>query len=310
MAESTVIAFSCPNCGAEVDMLEGHTNVKCNFCRSRLLVTQKIGAARVFARPKLSNPKRFLRNVAGEEIKIIDLDLLFVPLIKVRAEVIGWIKAHKRGEVKKDTTHYSHGGGNIQSPGSSPVVGEKRVKKRIRRIQDINIDPSAFYRFGVKRIKLEGKKFEAYNDEILHRFGNVFDLPRSVDEYIEEASDKLIRKNTDRYRKWDEFKHYLKTIKESPLIYYNPVYFARIEKDGVPYTYSIDAVNGDVLLRDEVVKMEGKKKSLGINVLYGIIFAVATIISISMKITENKFPFLIAGFLLMFFIWWGQYGNR
>ncbi len=304
MPEKSIIAFLCPNCGAEVDALEGYTNVQCEFCGSRLLISRRIGVGRVFAKPLVKNPHQILKRVVGKDVEIVDLDLLFVPLIRVSAEIIGWIYGHKKGEAKKQYIH-SAGGGDVDS--APIVVGERTVKKRIRRIQDIEIDPSEFYRFGIERIKIEDKKFYPYNDNILHRFGNVFDLPLSNDEYIEKGVNTLIDTITSQYKDWDEFKSYLRAIKRNATIYYYPVYFARIESDNIPYTYSIDAVTGDVLLKSKVVEKKSEK-TLNMSLLYGGIGMGGIIVSLVAQFISRPAALLIA-LPLLFFTWRAQYGT-
>ncbi len=305
--DQTVIAFLCPNCGAEVDVLEGYTNIRCEFCSSRLLITQRIGIPRVFARPKLKSPKKFLKNRIGKDTKIVDLDLLFIPLIKVNAEIIGWIKGHKKGKLKRDHTQEVYS--RTQPVESIPrIEGEKLVKKRIRRIQELKIDPSEFYRFGIERVKIKGKKFEAYNDNLLHQFGNVFDLSLSIDEYIKKTSEILINNITREYKKWDEFKHYLRVIKKSAIIYYNPIYFARVQIEGTPYTYSFDAVNGNILLREEVIRKEGKK-TIELNLLYSLIGCSGILISLVSSFI-GKMPAFLTSLFILFFLWWSQYGSK
>lgn len=301
----TIIAFLCPNCGAEVDALDGYTNIKCDYCGSKLLITQRIGVPRVFAKPELRNPRKFLRSIIDGEIEIIDSDLLFIPLIKVRGEIIGWIKGYKKGEVKKN---YHHGSGSHDTYSPPRIEGEKRVKKRIRRIQEVKIDPSEFYLFGINRVNIKGKKFESYNDNVMHRYGNVFDLPLSTEEYLEIGEEKLINNIVSYYRNWDRFQHNLRVIGRRAIIYYNPVFFVRLEVDGIPYTYSIDAVNKDVILRDELVDTRNYKKTLNTKLLYGLIGGTGILISIVSHLA-GILPAFLLGVFSFFGIWWFQHGN-
>lgn len=304
-----IISFLCPNCGAEVDTIEGYTNVGCKYCRSRLLITQKVGLSRVYARPKLENPKGIIKSDAGIKARIIDLDLLFIPLIKFRAEILGWIYAHKKGEVKKGYYHPAFGETeeNTYSSGTH-LVGEKTIKKRVRRILEDKIDPSDFYRFGIKRIKIEEKKYEPYDDELLHQYGNVFDLPLSLEEYLSKGKDILLSKVLSHYNSWDELKYVLKAIKREATIYYYPVYFSRLEVDGIPYTYSVDAVTGEILLKEGLIKRKGKR-TLKVNSLYSIMTFSAIAISLIYTFF-GKIGTVIAFLAILFLIWELQFGTE
>ncbi len=311
MAEGTlaVIAFSCPNCGSEIDVIEGYTTTKCKFCNSSLLITNKIGAPRVFARPKIDKPKNTLRERFGMNIQIIDVSLIYVPFIKVSSEIIGWLGGYKKGVVVQEPT-YTDSGMNIDTMSSPRVVGEKRVKKRIRRILDVKLDPSEFYRYGINRVSTEGKKFEVYDDEVLHRYGNVFDLPLSIKEYMDKASDMLIDEIIRGYRDFNDFEYYLRAIKKKAIIYFNPIYFARIKSGDEFYTYSFDAVDGKPLVKDKAKKKKeaSKKVFFGLNALYGIIGLSGILVSFISFLAGGGVAFvfaLFAGFLL----WWLQYGN-
>jgi DNA-directed RNA polymerase subunit RPC12/RpoP len=304
-----IVSFLCPNCGAEVDTIEGYTNVCCKYCGGKLLITQRVGLPRVFARPKLKNPEAIIKSDAGPKVRIIDLDLLFIPLIKFRAEILGWIYAHKKGEVKKGYYHPAFGETEEDSYSiGTEIVGKKTIKKRVRRILEDKIDPSDFYRFGVKRIKIEGKKYEPYDDELLHRFGNVFDLPLSLEEYLGEGQAILLSKVLSHYSNWDELKYVLKIIKKEATIYYYPVYFSRLEVDGIPYTYSVDAVTGEILLKEGLVKKEGKR-TLKVNPLYSIITFSAIAVSLIYKFF-GKVGTVIACLAILFLIWELQFGTE
>ncbi len=308
MADNTlaVIAFSCPNCGAEIDVIEGYTNTKCQFCDSNFLITKKIGAPRIFARPKINKPKQILRQRFGRNVQVIDVSLIYVPFIKVSSEIIGCLGGYKKGVVVQEPT-YNDSGMNIDT---TRTVGGKRVKKRIRRILEVKLDPSEFYRYGINRVTTEGKKFEVYDDELLHRYGDVFDLPLPVNEYLDKASEMLIKEIIYDYRDFDKFEHYLRAIKKKAIIYFNPIFFSRLEVNGDFYTYSFDAVNGKALVKDKKKdkQKESKKVFVGLNTLYGIIGAAGIILSLISSSAGRGAAFVLALFA-GFFLWWLQYGN-
>jgi len=311
MADNTlaVIAFSCPNCGAEIGVIEGYTNTKCEFCDSNFLITKKIGAPRIFARPKINKPKKILRQRFGRNVQVIDVSLIYVPFIKVSSEIIGCLGGYKKGVVVQEPT-YNDSDMHIDTINVTRTVGEKRVKKRIRRILEVKLDPSEFYQYGIDRVTTEGKKFEVYDDELLHRYGDVFDLPLPVNEYLDKASEMLMKEILYDYRDFDKFEHYLRAIKKKAIIYFNPIFFARLEVNGDFYTYSFDAVNGKVLVKDKKKdkQKESKRVFVGLNTLYGIIGAAGIILSLISSSAGRGAAFVLALFA-GFFLWWLQYGN-
>jgi predicted RNA-binding Zn-ribbon protein involved in translation (DUF1610 family) len=308
-SKETLIAFSCPNCGSEIDVAEGYTSTRCKFCNSGFLITRRIEAPRVFAKPKIDNPKKVLRGVFGRDAEIIDLDLLFIPFIKASAEVIGWIKGYKKGKVVKEPV-YTDSGMNVETVIITRVIGAERIKKRIRRILDVKLDPSEFYRYGMKRVNTEGKRFEVYDDEIVHRYGDVFDLPLPVKEYLERASQMFIDEIIRGYNDFDEFEYYLKTIKKKATIYYNPIFFARIKAGGENYTYSFDAVDGKPLLKDKEKQRKASTKIfLGLDAMYGVIGLCGIICSFITSFLGKGVGF-IAALFSAFTVWILQYGNK
>jgi hypothetical protein len=306
---AAVIAFSCPNCGSEIDVVEGYTTTKCKFCDSSLLVTSKIGTPRVFAKPKIEKPKNILRDKFGMSVQIIDVSLIYIPFIKISAEIIGWLGGYKKGVVVQEQT-YTDSGMNIDTMSTPRIVGQKRVKKRIRRILEVKLDPSEFYRYGIKRVTTEGKKFEVFDDEVLHRYGDVFDLPLPIKEYTDKASDMLIDEIIRDYRDYTEFEYYLRAIKKKAIIYFNPIYFARVKADGESYTYSFDAVDGKALVKDKAKKRteEPKKVFLGLNALYSIISISGILSSLISSLVGGGVAFVFA-FFAGFLLWWLQYGE-
>ena len=308
-SETAVIAFSCPNCGSEIDVVEGYTNTKCKFCGSSLLITNKIGAPRVFAKPKIDKPKTILRGRFGTNVQIIDVSLIYVPFIKVNSEIIGYLKGHKKGTVVQEP-NYDNSGMRIDTMSTSRIVGEKRVKKRVRRILEVKLDPSEFYKYGINRVVNEGKKFEVYDDEILHRYGKVFDSPLPIKEYTDKASDMLIDQIIRDYKDFDEFEYYLRAIKKKTIIYFNPIYFARVKHAGSSYIYSFDAVNGKALIKEKTTKKQEvfKKVFVKKNALYGIIGITGIILSVVSASIGGGIAFVIALFAGLF-LWWLQYGN-
>jgi len=307
MADKTlaVIAFTCPNCGAEIDVIEGHTNTRCGFCGSSFLITKKIGVPRVFAKPKIDKPKSILNERFGINVRIIDVSLVYVPFIKVSSEVIGYLSGYKKGTVVQKS-FYDDSGMNVPR-----IVGAKRVKKRVRRILEVKLDPSEFYLYGINRVVTEGKKFEVYDDEILHRYGNVYDLPLSIKEYINKASDMLIDEIIRDYSDFDKLEYYLRAIKKKAVIYFNPIYFSRVEYGEDFYTYSFDAVNGKALVKEKNKKQQENRKKLfvGNNTLYGLIGALGIILSFVSFSLGRVIAFVIALFA-GFLLWWLQYGEN
>ncbi len=308
-SETAVIAFSCPNCGSEIDVAEGYTNTKCKFCGSSLLITNKIGAPRVFAKPKIDKPETILRGRFGTNVQIIDVSLIYVPFIKVSSEIIGYLKGHKKGTVVQEP-NYDNSGMRIDTMSTSRIVGEKRVKKRVRRILEVKLDPSEFYKYGINRVVNEGKKFEVYDDEILHRYGKVFDLPLPIKEYTDKASDMLIDQIIRDYKDFDEFEYYLRAIKKKAIIYFNPIYFARLKHEGSSYIYSFDAVNGKALIKEKTTKKQKvlKKVLVKKNTFYGLIGITGIILSFISASIGGGIAFVTALFAGLF-LWWLQYGN-
>lgn len=81
-----------------------------------------------------------------------------------------------------------------------------------------------------------------------------------------------------------------------------------MEVDGIPYTYSVDAVTGEILLKEGLLKKEGKR-TIKLNPLYGIM----TFASVASSLIYSFFGKVGAIFVclaVLFLIWELQFGTE
>ena len=246
-----VIGLSCPSCGGTLKVLEGVKNVDCPFCGSGFILSSKIGAERYYVEPELRDYKKRISIVSGKT-DFSDLDLFFVPIIKVRAEIFGWFYAFKEGKRKTVYEETYTATGRRVRKARTIIEGRERIKKSVNVLRETIIYPIENMPMGLSRIELNGLKLLPYDDEKIHRFGSVLDLPSSIEYYMKMGLDKLKKDITDKYKEFDEFYSHLEPVSPHMTIIYHPVAFARFPDGFLSY----DTVNDRVLIK----KFQEKKK--------------------------------------------------
>jgi len=265
---NNLIGFNCPECGGELRIREGIRNISCTYCGKKLVLTTPIGIERYYVKPTITNPKETARMFLGKTI-ILDVDMLFIPIIKLNTELIGWLYAYKKGTVEWLP------GDNYEQP-IKVVKGQERVRKRVNVMRETKLFPLQHLPAGEDRIPIENLQLYPYDDEKLHLYGNVMDPPESKDCYLKEGIQRLINNLINRYKDYDELTYKIEPVCPHLIVYYYPVVIVRF-KGGI---LSLDGVRKRPLIR--IGEEEEKKHTKAHIPLLTLLFS-AVVSAVSLK---------------------------
>jgi len=287
---ANLIGFNCPECGGEISIREGVKNTVCPYCGRRLMLTTSIGMERYYIKPTVVNPRLAAKEWVGGN-NILDVDMLFIPIIKLHTEIMGWVYAYKKGTIEWIP-------GNDYEQPMKIIKGQNRIKKRINVMRDIKLFPSQGLPIDGNRIVIDGLQLLPYEDEKLHLYGNVMDPPETKDYYLKEGIQKLTDEIISGYKNYDELKYKLEPVCPRLTIYYYPVIVIRFEGG----TISIDAIRKKPLFRVMEEKKEEKNLPIPlVTLLFSIVVA-----GVSMKDIKAA---AILFFVLLIFLFMINYGD-
>jgi len=286
---ANTIGFSCPNCGGEISVREGVRVAACSYCGSKFVLSTLFGAERYFVEPKITPTKNTILKYLKENSTILDIDLFFAPVIVVNSEIFGWIYAYKKGKI---VTHYEQDS-QYKSKPVSTVKGRELIKKSINVMKNITIFPEENIPLGLERLDLQDLNLKPYDDEKMHKYGSVLDLPENIDFYLNIAIKKMKDKMLEDYRNFDELKYRLNPVSTHMRIYYYPVILSRY-KGG---TISIDGINGNILLNKEDTQFSLRQRKRIPVPLFT--FILTTILSLSSVFLNWK---ISTGIFIVFFL--------
>ena len=145
----------------------------------------------------------------------------------------------------------------------------------------------------INRIELDNLELHPYNDQEIHLYGNVLDIPKTEEYYESTLIKTLIDNIIKEYKHFDELKYFIKPVGKELTIYYYPVILVRV-KDGV---FTIDAVKGKLILRKTKMKDES---TFNIIPIYILLASILTIVATISSEKAGLFIFLIFFLILMF----------
>ncbi len=273
-----LIGFRCPNCGGEIDVREGVKNIVCSYCGSGFVLSRLTGAPRYYARPQKIE-KLWIRSLCGDEI--LDMDLIFVPVVEVESEIFGFVWGYRieKRELSGVRGVYE------EPPLFLPAF--ETLKKRVNFLRRERIFPTGNFPPGLERIDLEGVRFLEYDDEEVHRYGKVMDIPFPPEYYRKEGIEKMKRKILRLYRDYTSIKYHLVPVLPRISIFYYPLVFVRYKK-GI---LTIDAVKKKVLLRVE--RKEKKREFSMVPLFLGVLALISAMSRVAGLIMLGVFFLLL-----------------
>jgi hypothetical protein len=237
---STTTGLTCPKCGGTISIPEGQVIVQCPFCDLRSVVHGERGlhryqvACRVTQQQAISTMYQFLggslaiaRDVKGKA-QVTEAFVAYLPFWMAWGRVMGWIFGEK--EVGSGDNHHYE-------------------PREVRVVNDMTWNGAAcdVGEFGVNQVPVSDQQLEAFNPDILHRTGLVFEPVGSVTDAQNAANidfQTSIRSqaNLDRISQM-----FVRTVRSHMGVVYFPLWVIRYQYRGRIFQVVVDGSSGKVL---------------------------------------------------------------
>ncbi len=232
--------LNCPRCGGMITIPEGQAVVICPFCELRSVVSGERGVRRYQVTQRIGREEAlkalqaFLRGnmaIAGSaarEAKVSEVLLVHLPFWSLWGRALGWVFGEKR-------------------VGSGDNV--RYEPREVRISEDMNWNGAAcdVGEFGVTALSLQGRSLQAFQPDVLHASGMVFEPVGSSEEAHRTARQS--------FEKMVQEKAALERISQSivrigrprlGLVYY-PLWVLRYLYRGRAFQVVVDGFSGEVL---------------------------------------------------------------
>lgn len=241
-----IITLNCPSCGGTLKVNEGDKNAYCEYCNSHYIISTRIGIERYYVKP-VSGLTDFFRE---RNIKIIESKIIFIPILKIKTEIFGWIYLYRKGKVI--TYQVKDEKGRMRT--YTVRIDESRVMKPVNTYREVTFSNVKKMRVGIERIDLKGIEILPYDDEMMHRFGFVMDLSEGIEKIKNNSLSNIIKRFLIQFSDYDKVKHDLECVLPHFSIIYYPVLTVRTN---IGY-YVLDGVRKNVIYKEE--KKEERRK--------------------------------------------------
>lgn len=236
-ATETNIGLACPKCQGRMGIKEGSRIVSCPFCDQRSWVRGDRGVIRYQIERKidddqaLSALRRFFngQNKAiglADRAKVEEIFVTYIPFWSIWAKVAGWVF----GEVERGS-----GNDTYYEPREEKVLTERNW----------NTPACDVSEFGIEAVPIGDRTLSAFNSDVLHEDGMVFEPIGTEDTPIQDAKAffrTYVEKKVDRVQS-----SFVRLLNQSVGLVYYPIWFARYSFKGRTYQVLVDGQSGDIL---------------------------------------------------------------
>lgn len=232
--------LGCPRCGGVLSVPEGQAIVRCPYCDLRSYVRGERGLRRfqVPQRAQKENAilafQRFLSSNwaiarrAVHEAKLDEIFLVHLPFWMVWARVGAWAFGEKKVGSGKDSRY---------------------EPREVRIVQEMTWNGAAcdVGEFGVTQVPPVGQDLLAFNAEVLHGSGLVFEPVGSFGEARQQA-DSQFQAQVQRRAGLDRLAQlFVRRLRSRFALVYHPLWVLRYLYRGRSYQVVVDAYSGKVL---------------------------------------------------------------
>ena len=238
--KDTLTGLACPQCGGMVPIPEGQVIVKCPYCDLRSLVRGERGMTRYQVPKRIERPqalealRRFLtshRAIAMDAAKTATLSEAFVaylPFWASWARVLSWVFGQKKVRTNKTTTYRP---------------------REVRVVQDMHWNSAAcdVGEFGVTTVPLTTQPLEAFNPDVLHETGMVFEPVGSASD-ARSGADASHQQRIRETAKLDRIGQvFVRFVRQRLGLVYYPLWVMRYLYRGRSFQVAVDGFSGQVL---------------------------------------------------------------
>jgi hypothetical protein len=234
-----ITGLACPSCNGTLSVREGQRIVKCPYCSHSAYVKGDRGLARFQVARKVERAaaegavRQFWQGMnkaadLKQRAQIRELFLAYVPYWRGQASLVGWFFGRQQegsGEHRRLVPRERKIREDMEWTGAAGDVGE----------------------FGVESISTSGKKFSAYDADVLHREGLVFEPVGSVDDAATAARQAWQERAFSRAGLDEVSQSWLRRLRERLSMVFYPLWVARYSYRNRIYPVVVDGFNGRVL---------------------------------------------------------------
>lgn len=273
------IAIICPSCGGNASLREGARVVHCPYCDQRSLASHPLGYPTLYVPPKISeedarliaekyvypqndhSPRPYLDQNSPVTSAIAvkfrppafhQTLLLFIPFWRVQARLIGWVsgQAPVKDEIIEEMTEGPEGGHlrkKILHSGGEPL------KRMLVQWQETTVPAVDATELGILRYQWEDKtlKLLPFSPQVIKE-GYVLTPRLTALKVRREAEANFLKRVLAPYKNHSDFFHRVKLLRTQVTLFYYPIWLVRGVFRGMDIRRVIDAIDGQVILADQL----------------------------------------------------------
>jgi hypothetical protein len=235
--------LGCASCGGSLEVREGHTNLRCQYCGTSLAVVGRRGVVRlmVLARVDREQAEGAVARWFGSSLRkepalareatIEEMLLAWFPFIRVRADIVGWLLGTRAERRKR---------------GSTWETVERPVEHQVDEAVDLTLPAAEMAELGVQRVDLRGDALVPLDEPRLRDLGMVFQPAVAVETAAEAALGEALARVRSGSRLHRVTFSWLATVRRRVSLVYYPMWIIRYGFRGRTYQVLVDAEDGSI----------------------------------------------------------------
>lgn len=251
MRRPLTVATECPTCGAPLSFQEGCSAVRCDYCRSNLLLTGRGRVLSYFVRPRIGvqeGAATAMRDAfgRGERLRLASAEFTFLPYYRVTGHDLRWEQGVREKPTRGPFDFYTAEGSGLASLGPRlATVGTDFLpppSELVDRYVDKNFpalraDGLPYYSLGVRLAVLP---LCLYNPASLGEIGRVVSPQVPVDEAEKQATETVAVRSRILARR---------LLERRLNVIYFPFVYALLERGAQRRIALVDGVTGKLVAR-------------------------------------------------------------
>ncbi len=232
--------LSCPRCGGMITIPEGAVIVRCPYCELRSMVQGERGLQRYQVPLRISRDQalqalqRFFKSHraiamdAGSKSSLAESFVVYLPFWTNWTRALGWVFGQERVRSGKTTT---------LKPREVKVAAEMNWNGAACDVGE----------FGVQQVPLTDQPMQAFNPDLLHERGLVFEPTSSVSQ-ARAAAESEFSQRLRKISKLDVISQvFARFIRQRMGLVYYPLWVMRYAYRGRSFQVAVDGYSGQVL---------------------------------------------------------------
>jgi len=241
--DRVLTGLGCASCGGSLELQEGHTNLRCQYCGTPLAVVGRRGVVRLMVLARVDRQQAetavagwFRGGIRKEpalrrEAGIEEMLLAWFPFVRARADIVGWLLGTVTERRKR---------------GNQWETLEKPVERQVEQGVDLTLPAAEMAELGVQRIDLRGDSLMALDERRLRRLGMVFQPAVAVETAAEAALQQALSQARSGSGLHRVTFSWLAVVRRRVSLVYYPMWIIRYGFRGRTYQVLVDAEDGTI----------------------------------------------------------------